>query len=413
MKRNGFLVLAVILLAFSCKEEKSNVLTEGDWWAMMQVDKNEELPFTFTLSKLEGDQFQMKMYNADEEVLVDEITLSQDSIRIQMPVFEGYISGTYTENEIKGSFVKESLDRVVPFVAYHGKRDRFEIDEEPIENISGIWETYFDPGTDCEYAAKGLFVQEGNKIEGTFRTTTGDYRYLEGVVNGDSLKLSTFDGAHAFLFTAKITKDSLEGVFYSGNHSQEKFIAKRNEAFELPDANSLTFLKEGYDSLDFAFPDGEGAMISLKDAQFENKPVVVQIMGSWCPNCLDETKFYVNYLEENPDLDIQFLGLAFEYAKTEESAWKSINRLKDRISVPYPILLAQYGTSNKRLANEKLPMLNHVLSYPTTIFIDREGAVKKIHTGFNGPATGKKYKEYIQEFEKTIKELTQQEVAAI
>ena len=128
---------------------------------------------------------------------------------------------------------------------------------------------------------------------------------------------------------------------------------------------------------------------------------------------MDETKFYVNYLEENPNLDIQFVGLAFEYAKTEENAWKSINRLKDRINIPYPILLAQYGTSNKKLANEKLPMLNHVLSYPTTIFIDREGEVKKIHTGFNGPATGKKYEEYIKEFEQTIKELTQQEVASI
>ncbi|MEO0901014.1 MAG: TlpA disulfide reductase family protein, partial [Bacteroidota bacterium] len=245
-----------------------------------------------------------------------------------------------------------------------------------------------------------------------FRTTTGDYRYLEGVVDGDSLRLSTFDGAHAFLFTAKITKDSLEGIFYSGNHSQEKFIAKRNEAFELPDANSLTFLKEGYDSFDFSFPDGQGATVSLKDTRFDNKPVVVQILGSWCPNCLDETKFYVNYLEENPNLDIQFVGLAFEYAKTEESAWKSINRLKDRINIPYPILLAQYGTSNKKLANEKLPMLNHVLSYPTTIFIDREGEVKKIHTGFNGPATGKKYEEYIKEFEQTIKDLTQQEVAS-
>ncbi|MEO0901613.1 MAG: TlpA family protein disulfide reductase, partial [Bacteroidota bacterium] len=171
MKRSSFLILVMMILGFSCKEEKSNVLAEGDWWASMQVDENEQLPFTFTLLKLSDDQFQIKMYNADEEVLVDEITLSQDSIRIQMPVFEGYIAGTYTENEIKGSFIKESLDRVVPFEAYHGKRDRFEIDEEPIENISGVWETYFDPGTDGEYAAKGLFVQQGSKIEGTFRTT--------------------------------------------------------------------------------------------------------------------------------------------------------------------------------------------------------------------------------------------------
>jgi hypothetical protein len=50
-------------------------------------------------------------------------------------------------------------------------------------------------------------------------------------------------------------------------------------------------------------------------------------------------------------------------------------------------------------ANEKLPMLNHVLSYPTTVYIDKTGKVRKIQTGFNGPATGEKYEEFQQQFE--------------
>ncbi len=410
MKKGTLIFLTLLTILISCKKEKTT-LVGGDWWATMKLTEDEELPFTFALSKKDNGQYLMEMYNAEETVEVDEITLSNDSIHIQMPVFEGYIEGVFTENEITGSFIKESLDRVVPFKAYHGKRDRFTVEEKPVENISGIWEVYFSPDSPDEYPAKGIFTQDGDKVKGTFRTNTGDYRYLEGVVTGDQMKLSTFDGAHAFLFTAQVHKDSLSGTFYSGNHFQEPFTAKRNEAFELADANSLTYLKEGYDSFDFSFPNLEGKQVSLKDPEFENKPVIVQIMGSWCPNCLDETKFYVNYLEKNPDLDVQFIGLAFEYAKTEESAWKSITRLKDRIQVPYPILLAQYGSSNKKLANEKLPMLNHVLSYPTTLFIDRDGNVKKIHTGFNGPATGEKHEEYKREFEATIQELTKEEIA--
>lgn len=72
--------------------------------------------------------------------------------------------------------------------------------------------------------------------------------------------------------------------------------------------------------------------------------------------------------------------------------------MKDRVGIKYPILLAQTGTNSKTKAGEKLPMLNHVLSYPTTIFIDKEGQVRKIHTGFNGPATGEKYKAFQKEF---------------
>lgn len=57
-------------------------------------------------------------------------------------------------------------------------------------------------------------------------TETGDYRYLEGVVNGNQLQLSTFDGAHAFLFTGTVTDSTINGHFYSGNHWKEPFFCQ-------------------------------------------------------------------------------------------------------------------------------------------------------------------------------------------
>lgn len=410
MKRIWLLAVTLSLFLVSCKkEEKVVVLAEGDWWAKMDVSATDALPVTFYLSKDSIGDYNIEMRNAEERILIDEIELNGDSIRINMPVFEGFVVGTFSAKEIQGSFIKESLDRTVPFTAIYGKRDRFEITAEPNVDISGIWETHFDIGTDEEYPAMGIFMQNGNSIKGTFRTLTGDYRYLDGVVDGDSLKLSTFDGTHVFLFTAKVTDSTLQGVFYSGNHSVEKFVGKRNEAYELPDPNTLTYLKEGYDKFDFSFPDTEGNMIGMSDDRFKNKPVLVQIMGTWCPNCLDETRFYVDYFEKNPDLDVEIVALAFEYAKTKEKAEQGINRLVKREKLKYPVLLAQFETSNKSKANEKLPMLNHVLSYPTTIYIDREGEVKKIHTGFNGPATGERYEDFTKEFDQTIRELVSNE----
>ena len=50
-------------------------------------------------------------------------------------------------------------------------------------------------------------------------------------------------------------------------------------------------------------------------------------------------------------------------------------------------------------------MLSKIISYPTTIFLDRNKRVIKIHTGFNGPATGEKYIEFKKEFDRTIKEM--------
>ncbi|TMM56950.1 TlpA family protein disulfide reductase [Maribacter algarum] len=395
----------LLLLMSSCAEKKEDSLAEGIWLAELTAMDDVILPFNFKLMKSANGKLQMEIYNAEEVITVDEIETKNDSIWIKFQVFEGYIAGTFTENSINGEFIKESLDRIVPFKATHGITERFKNSRTPEENVSGIWETEFGKGTPDKYKAKGIFVQKGDKITGTYRTETGDYRYLDGVVSGDSLKISAFDGAHAFVFTAKVTDSSMNGAFYSGNHSKELFTAKRNEAFELTAADSLTFIKDGYEKFAFSFPDADGKMISLEDERFNDKVVIVQVMGTWCPNCLDETKYYIDYLKKNPDTDLEVIAIAFEYAKSKEGAFRSIKRMKDRIGVEYPIVLAQFGSSDKALAQEKLPMLNHVLSYPTSIFIDKNGNVRKIHTGFNGPATGEKFIEFQKEFDGFVKKL--------
>ncbi|MBT8280318.1 MAG: TlpA family protein disulfide reductase [Muriicola sp.] len=402
--RKSYLFLLIILTAYSCQEKEKAMLSEGIWRAEMEVQDGHMLPFNFLLNKGELG-YSMEVYNAEETVSVDDFKLKGDSITIQMPVFDGYIAGIYTENLIEGEFIKDDLDRNVPFRAVFGDSLRFRGKKPPTQNVEGIWETDFSKDTDDAYIAKGIFQQEEGKVTGTIRTTTGDYRYLEGTMQGDSLKLSTFDGAHVFLFLAKVSDSTMNGVFYSGNHFQEPFEAIRNENFELPAEDTLTYLKEGFDKVTFSFPDTEGNYISPEDPQFQDKVVILQIMGTWCPNCLDETKFLVDYLKNNPSDDLELIALAIEYAKTEERAMRGIERLIDRLKIPYPIVLAQYGSDNKEAANEKLPMLNHILSYPTTIFIDKQGKVRKIHTGFNGPATGEKYLTFKKEFHDFVQEL--------
>ncbi len=403
MKNLGFLLILVIILN-SCKDQTVPSLSQGIWRGTMEVQDGELLPFNFTIEN-GSEGYGMEVYNADEVLSIDEIVIDRDSIIIKMPVFEGYIAGRFTSTSIEGNFIKESLDRAVPFTATFNDNTRFVPSGPPAINVDGNWETVFSKGTEDAYAAKGIFKQDGEKVTGTIRTTTGDYRYLEGLVDGDSLKLSTFDGAHVFLFLARINNGMMKGTFYSGNHFQEPFEAVLNDSYELADATTLTFLNEGYEKVAFSFPDVNGNYISLEDPQFQNKVVIIQIMGTYCPNCLDESKFLVEYLKENTSDDLEVLALAFEYAKTEEAAIAGITRLKDRLGISYPILLAQYGTSDKKTANEKLPMLNHILSYPTTIFIDKEGGVRRIYTGFNGPATGEKYIEFKQDFKEFVNTL--------
>ena len=388
------LVILILFSVLSCQNNDTEFLTFGNYRGELKVSDTQKLPFVFNVK----DANTLEIYNADEVITVDEIEYKNDSVYIKLPVFEGLLIAKIKDQTLNGRFVVEEKGREQAFTAYKSQT-RFDNTAKAEKNITGEWETVFSPNTEADkYVAKGIFKQKENKVTGTFLTETGDYRYLEGVINGDQLQLSTFDGAHAFLFTGTVTDSTINGQFYSGNHWKEPFLAKRNANYQLASANNLTYLKDGYDTLAFSFPDADGKLVSLTDDRFKNKVVVVQIMGTWCPNCLDESKFYTQYYNANKDKDIQFVALAFEYAKTEAKAFSFINRLKDRLDITYPILLAQTGSTNKSEANQKLPMLNHVLSYPTSIFIDKTGKVRKIHTGFNGPATGEKYTEFKTEF---------------
>lgn len=392
------IVFLCTFFLFSCANKQIKKLENGTYRGWLIVQDNQELPFTFYVKN----ESTLIIYNADEEIIVDEITYVNDSVKIQTPVFEGYIIAKITDEGLSGAFIKESYDRIVPFKAIKDNT-RFTQTKNADYNISGNWQTVFSENAKTErYIAKGIFTQKGNSVTGTFRTTTGDYRYLEGIVDRDSLKLSTFDGAHAFLFVAKITDSTMIGEFYSGKHWKEPFEAKLNNKYQLPSAENLTYLKDGYNKLDFSFPDKNGKLFSLSDKRFQNKVTIVQIMGTWCPNCLDESKYLSKYYTKNKNKDIEVIALAFEVAKTKEIAFKRIYRLQDRIGITYPIVLAHFGSENKIEAHKQLPMLNHIISFPTTVVVDKKGEVRKIHTGFNGPATGQNYLDFKKGFETFI-----------
>lgn len=400
--RSIYLLVLCILISGCQQTKTTNKLEKGFYRAILSLQDNQELPFNFEVTS----DSTLFVFNAEERIEVDEIVYRNDSVFVKFPVFEGYVAAAFEGKNITGDFIKESVNRVVPFAAEFGNNERFVTDNSASFNVEGVWEVVFSEGVEGdEYIAKGIFEQTDNKVTGTFRTTTGDYRYLEGIVDGNQLKLSTFDAAHAFYFSAELTDTTMVGLFYSGNHWKEPFRGIRNASYELPNANELTFLNEGYDTLAFSFPDETGEFISLSDEQFKDKVVIVQIMGTWCPNCLDESKYYTQFYNQHKNDSLAIVALAFEYGKTPDLAFKSINRLKEKLQINYPILLAQYGGVSKADAQQKLPMLNHVLSYPTSIFIDKKGVVRKIHTGFNGPATGEKFLEFKEEFERFIAEL--------
>lgn len=143
----------------------------------------------------------------------------------------------------------------------------------------------------------------------------------------------------------------------------------------------------------------EGNRISLSDERYRGKVVIVSILGSWCPSH-DEMAFLAPWYDANKNRGVEIIGIAFEQKDDEAYAKKTISRLKERHNIKYPILFG--GAVGKENVAGVLPELDNFLGYPTTIFIDKQGKVRRIHTGFTGPATGLFYEDFIEEFNALI-----------
>ncbi|MFN0031330.1 MAG: TlpA family protein disulfide reductase [Flavobacteriales bacterium] len=331
------------------------------------------------------------IHNADETILIDSLVWNKKSFRVKMPLFNTSLSGELiNENEIRGIWTDHSRDSVytIPFVMTHAGGTK---STDATTRLSErTFECTFSPGLpDDMYKAVGIIREhEGGKLNGTFLTEAGDYRYLSGNTTGRSMQLSCFDGTHLFHFCANVQGDSLtDGMFYSGKHWSEPWEAVANPDAALRNPDSLTFVTNAAGKFQFKARNEVGDSVLFNEQLFAGKVSVVQIYGSWCPNCTDESIFLKGLYEKYHAQGLQVIPVAFERSEDFSIARTAIRDQFGQLKIPYP----SYFGGRKSTASAVFSDLSKILSYPTAIFIDKQGKVRKIHTGFYGPGTGDYY----------------------
>ena len=366
-----------------------------------------ELPFGLEIAR-ENDKYVAYLVNGAERVRVPDVTVADGRIEMLMPGYENKLSARIRNDSLKGELLlikRDAKNQTIPFAAEHGLDYRF-IEKPLTDNadLSGRWAVTFTPDSGKPYVAVGEFSQMHAEVTGTFLTGTGDHRFLAGDMHDNDFFLSTFDGAHAYLYKGHIDgKGGITGTYWSGLASREQFAGKRDENATLGDAENATTLRADADGLDFTFPDLDGKPVSMHDPRFAGKVVIVTLGGSWCPNCHDEAAFLGPYYLQNRGRGLEVVELMFEHFGDFAQAAQATKRFRDSFSLQYPLLIA--GTSDKDDAAKRLPQLNGVFAFPTTLFLDRKGRVRRIYTGFSGPGTGEHYQKLTEDFDATVEQL--------
>ncbi len=393
------------------KSGKKNLLTEapaGKWRGSFTVQDNQEVPFNFEIARNNAGTQRVYFLNGDERFDGGSVLVKNDTLFLLLEPFEKELYLTQTSQDWEGVLRNAgSFTGGLPVKAQFGNTQRFVLPTgSPAADFSGTYAIEFAGVNGKTEQAIGLFSQEGSRLKATFLRITGDSRYLEGVIDDNNFVLSSFIGSGPGYYKGSFDKNKNITGAIIGQRGSQPFTGKYDELAALPDPYGLTTLKQGYSSLSFSFPAADGKQISLDDASFKNKVVVLSITGSWCPNCMDESAFLAPWYRSNKDRGVEIIAIHYERRTDSAYAWPALKRFRNKFDIGYTQVLG--GRADKQEVAASLPALNTFLSFPTLIFIDRKGKVDRIHTGFSGPATGKHYTQFIQEFNQEIDKLITQ-----
>lgn len=402
----------LLLLVLVCGCMRQNVLKQGPYLGVIRIDSTEEqmdLPFNMIYAITPDRQKLMQVSNAGEIIMITEFAVKGDSVFMKFPVFTSEITAVIRHDSLVGKYYPKGREagKAYSFYAVPGITDRFPWAEgKPAANLSGRWKIIENAGTPDSTVMIGEFVQDSNHVTGTILNTAGDYRYLEGKVAGNKFMISAIDGAHTLILTADISADgALENGRFLGSPTWKSiWHALKNESFSLPNMDELVKVKPNT-SFNFDLPDINGDKVSLDDARFKNKVVILMAIGTWCPNCLDETGFFREIYATYRDSGLEIVALCFE-DQTFEASKPRMERFIAQTGASYTFLYA--GPRGRTSLRSVLYNLEGPMAYPTTMYIDRKGKIRKVETGFSGPGTGRHYTEFCDETTKFIESLLQE-----
>jgi thiol-disulfide isomerase/thioredoxin len=329
-----------------------------------------------------------------------EVRLEGDSVRIGIPDYDARIVAAMRGDSLVGAYrnVGNRGPRTIPFRAARGRWPA-----EPADaRLAGSWDAFFGaPGGRRSPRVIRLWPTDAG-TEGTIIGNSGDTGLFWGAVRGDSLLLARFDGSYVYLLTARLDGDTLRGTWHAGLRSQTPFTAVRTTGrphltapTEVTRADTAPF--------QFAFPDLDGRLVTRDDPRFRGKVLLVDVFGTWCPTCHDAAPVLVQLHRDYRGRGLEIVGLAYEVTGDSAVDNRQLRRYREKFGIEFPLLLA--GLNDTELTAATLPQLANFTAYPTTLFLDRHGRVRRVHAGFYGPATGAQHGRLIADFRAEIERL--------
>lgn len=397
-QRRGYEVAALALgalVAIGCGAGSPSIA--GRWDAVVVVN-DLEIPFRFDVSA-DDSRVSGSFFNGDERIQSTGGTFVDDALTLTFDHYATRVEARVIDGRLEGQYVR-ARGAPYPFRASSAAPPPPAAARAPA--IGGTW---IIPVKSSKGEAAWRFIvhQTGSDVSAAILRVDGDTGALTGRYQDGKFILSHFSGQRPALLELTLEPDGSLAILQNKRTTmtavREEHAGERQVAAP-SDPSTHSFAKNAADRFRFSFPDADGRVISNDDERFRNKVVVVSITGTWCPNCHDEAPFLTELYQRYRGLGLEIVAFSFEEAAQLQNP-ERLRAYAARYGIEYPMLLA--GIPDELAA--KVPQIENLNAFPTTIFLGRDGLVREVHAGFPSKASGRFYAEATAAMQRIIEEL--------
>ena len=398
MTAKAAMALAAIVAAAAAAPSTAGAQSVTGFWDATVTAGGVEVPFRMELGGA-GSSVTGTFFNGDERVTSTSGEFQNGSLILRWDEYETKLEATLHDGQLDGQYTRGTRGAPYPF---HAKRFVSVPADAKAPSIAGLWNIQ-TKSAKGESAWRLIVRQSGPEVSAAILRVDGDTGTLTGRFHDSTFVLGHFSGARPLRLEITPQSNGTLNVVQNQEAAVTAFRDDQARAKGLPqptDPTRFTSVKDPSEPFRWSAPDLNGTIVSSTDAKFRNKVVIIDISGSWCPNCHDETPFLVDLYRRYHDRGLEIVALSFE----EAAQLTNPTRLRAFIKhygISYTVLLA----GEPKDASEKLPQTVNLNSFPTSFFVGRDGRVKSAHAGFPGKASGRFHDEAKQEITRTVEQL--------
>ncbi len=394
--------LAALLFAIAPAAQSAVAQSLGGLWDATITFNGQAIPFRLQIAG-EGAKLQGWLFNGEDKVVASGASFQNGSLVLNFDSYAAKLEAKLQDGELVGQY-GPMLKKTYPVTAHRHKAEPSSSASAP--SINGLWEVAVKSSKGEQ--AWRLIVQQksASNVSAAILRVDGDTGALTGGYKDGKFVLSHFSGGRPALLVLTPAADGTLAIDMTDLHGKSQLTATRPDVARAKglapptDPDHHTTVKDASQPFQFSFPDLNGKIVSNTDARFQGKVVLVNVTGSWCPNCHDEAPFLAELYRKYRSQGLEVVALSFE----EEDQLKNPARLRafmKEYGIDYTVLLG--GTPDDRDAKLTQPV--NLNSWPTTFFLGRDGRVRFVHAGFPGPASGELYRQAAHEFYSQVESL--------